>query len=112
VGSALIHNGLVFGTHRDLGRADCVKLDTGESLWDEKLPSTGANLKLWTSPMLSGDRLYLVNQSGDVFVYRASARYEILAVNSLGEPSNSSVVPSNGELFLRTHAALWCIGTK
>ena len=30
-------------------------------------------------------------------------------VNPLGEPSNSSIIASDGELFIRTHKALWCV---
>jgi hypothetical protein len=33
-------------------------------------------------------------------------------VNSLGERSNSSIVASEGELFIRTYQALWCIAEK
>ena len=37
---------------------------------------------------------------------------EVLAQNDLDEETNSSPVVSNGDLFLRTHEALWCISTK
>jgi outer membrane protein assembly factor BamB len=111
VATAVIHGGMVFGVQRD-GFAECTKLETGVMLWSERLKGPGANTKLWSSPLLSGDRLYAMNQSGDTFIYRASSKFELIGVNSLGEMSNSSVVPSNGELFLRTHAALWCIGGK
>ncbi|GDX93347.1 hypothetical protein LBMAG46_33550 [Planctomycetia bacterium] len=37
---------------------------------------------------------------------------EQIAVNSLGESSNSSAAISNGRLFLRTHKSLWCPGNK
>ena len=53
-----------------------------------------------------------MNQSGEVFVYRAGTKFEVLAVNPLGENSNSSITASNGQLFLRTHQALWCVGAK
>lgn len=109
VGSGVIHNGLVFGVQRE-GLMECAKLDTGEILWNERLTAGSANNAIWSSPVLAGDRLYVINQSGDVFVCRAGPKLEVLGVNSLREPGNSSVVPSNGELFLRTHAALWCIG--
>jgi len=33
----------------------------------------------------------------------------VIATNPLGEPSNSSVAVSNGEIFLRTHKSLWCV---
>jgi hypothetical protein len=53
----------------------------------------------------------MITQGGDCFVFRASPKFELLAINSLGERSNSSVAASNGELLIRTHAALWCISS-
>ncbi len=49
-------------------------------------------------------------QSADVFVIEASPQYQLIATNSLGEHTNSTVVGSQGNLFIRTHEALWCIG--
>ena len=60
--------------------------------------------------VLADDKLYLLNQSGDTFVFRASPKFELLATNSLGETTNSSIVISDGDVFIRTHEALWCIG--
>jgi hypothetical protein len=45
-------------------------------------------------------------------VFKAKPTFELVSVNPLGERSNSSIVPSNGELFIRTHKALWCIAEK
>jgi outer membrane protein assembly factor BamB len=111
VATGVIHDGHIYGV-QTIGIADCVKLDTGEVVWEERLTGSGANNAVWSSPVLAGERIYVMNQSGDTFVYRVDTRFEVLAVNSLGERSNSSVAPSNGELFLRTHAALWCIGAE
>ena len=63
--------------------------------WEERLRGSGANNAVWSSPVLSEDKLYIVNQNGDVFVLRAGGKFEVIAMNSLGERSNSSVVPSN-----------------
>ena len=60
--------------------------------------------------LLADGLLYIMNQSGDVFVLRAAPKFEQVALNSLKEPSHSSVVASAGQLFLRTHQALWCVG--
>jgi hypothetical protein len=59
--------------------------------------------------VLAGDRLYVVNQSGDTFVLRAAPKFEIIATNPLGELSNSTPALSDGEIFIRTHGALYCI---
>ena len=66
----------------------------------------------WSSLVRSGDRIYAVTQNSDVVVFRASTeKFEQLAVNSLGDGlTNSSLAVSDGQLFLRTHRHLWCIG--
>ncbi len=65
---------------------------------------------MWSSIFLADGKIYAMNQSADVFVIEASPEYKLVATNSLGEVSNSTVVGSQGNLFVRTHEALWCIG--
>ena len=64
---------------------------------------------MWSSPVLNRDRIYVMNKSAEVFIFKAAPQFELLAANSLGEETNSSVVISEGHVFLRTHSALWCI---
>ena len=59
--------------------------------------------------VLADGRLYSINHSGDAFVLKASPKFELLATNSLGEPENASLAFSDGNIFIRTHKALWCI---
>jgi outer membrane protein assembly factor BamB len=58
--------------------------------------------------LLADGKIYVPNQSGDVFVLRAAPKFEVLATNSLGESTNASLAASDGELFMRTDKALWC----
>jgi outer membrane protein assembly factor BamB len=111
IGSGVIHQGHVY-IHNDPGIAECYKLETGERLWQQRLSGPGRSATNWSSVMLAGDNCYTINQGGDCFVFKASPEFELVAVNSLGEMSNSSIVPSDGELFIRTHEALWCIGSR
>ncbi len=111
IGSGVIKDGHIY-IHNDPGTAMCIDLKTGENVWTERLKGEGKSGVNWSSVMLSGDNCYSITQGGDCFVFKASPKFELVSVNSLGEPSNSSIVPSNGELFIRTHAALWCITAK
>ena len=62
---------------------------------------------------LVGDKIYVMNQSGDTAILRAAPKYEVLAINSIGnELTNASHAFSDGDIFLRTHKHLWCIGKK
>ena len=47
-------------------------------------------------------------------VLAANPKFEVLAANSLGkgESTNSSLVISDGDIFIRTFRHLWCIGKK
>ncbi|MDP7177121.1 MAG: PQQ-binding-like beta-propeller repeat protein [Verrucomicrobiota bacterium] len=88
----------------------CLDLKKGKTVYTERLASTGNNPAVWGSPILVGDRVYVTNQSGDTHVIRASPTFELLATNSVGEYSNSTLAVSDGALYLRTHKSLWCIG--
>lgn len=109
LGSAVIKDGYAFIPTMP-GLAECIELKTGKKIWEERIRGAGPKSDTWSSMVLAGDRIYVVNQSGDTIVLRASPKFEILQVNPLGnELSNSSIVASNGELFIRTHKNLWCI---
>ena len=111
IGSGVIRESHIY-IHNDLGVAECFELATGKLVWEERLRGPAKAVQNWSSIMLAGDKCYTINQGGDCFVFRASPEFELLAVNSLGERSNSSVAASAGQLFIRTHAALWCIARE
>src|SRR5690606_32567553 len=95
------------------GILECQALRTGKEIWKGRAAGTSGRNDTWSSMVRSGERIYLPNQSGDVFVFRADPKkFELIATNSVGEPTNSSLAVSRGDIFLRTHKALWCIGEK
>ncbi len=107
IGSGVIHDGHIYTISSD-GFAECYELKTGKSLWQERLSGHGARNGSWSSILLTDGKIYVPNQSGDVFVLRASPKFEVLATNSVNEPTNASLAASNGDLFLRTDNSLWC----
>jgi len=108
IGSGVIYEGHLYTISQE-GLAGCIELKTGRTVWEERLRGTGGRGSSWSSILLADGRLYIPNQSGDVFVLRAAPSYELLATNSVKESTNASLAASNGELFLRTDRALWCI---
>lgn len=88
--------------------SSCLELKTGKVVWEERPQAPGPKTGSWSSMILAGDRIYLPNQSGDVVVIEASPTFKQLAVNSIKEPTNSSLVVSQGDLFFRTEKSLWC----
>ncbi|MBI2924783.1 MAG: PQQ-like beta-propeller repeat protein [Verrucomicrobia bacterium] len=110
-GSCVISGGLAFFLNME-GFLECTEMATGKQLWEERLPDAGAKSSSWSSPVLANGLVYTVNQSGDTHVLRAAPKLEVVAVNSVGELSNSSLALSDGEIFLRTHQRLWCFSEK
>ena len=109
IGSGVVFQGHIYQVTA-MGFAQCLDLQTGETVWDERLTGSGARNASWSSVLLAGDRLYVPNQNADVFVLRVGTKFESLAVNSLGsETMNASLAVSDGNLFIRTHKNLWCI---
>jgi outer membrane protein assembly factor BamB len=93
------------------GIAECFELKSGKTIWTERLTGSGASSASWSSPVLSGDRLYVPNRNADVFVLKAAPKFDLLAINSISrEPMSASLAVSDGDIFIRTDKNLWCIG--
>jgi outer membrane protein assembly factor BamB len=109
IGSGVIHDGHIYILN-DPGVAECFELETGKLIWEERLRGPAPRSDNWSSMVLAGGRLYAINQAGDAFVLKASPKFEVLATNSVFETTMASLAPSDGEIFIRTHKQLWCIG--
>lgn len=110
IGSGVLHEGHHY-ILTDGGIAECRNLKTGDLIWKERLKGPGPTGQNWSSLVLSADgKLYAVNQGGDAFVFKASPDFELIATNSLGEKVIGSIAVSDGQLFIRGHKNLWCIG--
>lgn len=109
IGSAVIYQGHIYNMMGSM--ALCWELSTGKPVWEERMQGSGADSDSWSSPVLVGDKIFQLNHSGDTVVFRASPKFEKIGINSLGgEMCNSSLAISAGDIFIRTHQHLWCIG--
>jgi outer membrane protein assembly factor BamB len=111
IGTGVAHDGLLHLVSDD-GFALCYDLSAGKKLWQKRLNTASEKSSSWSSALLAGDRIYVPNQSGDVFVLKAGREFEVLATNSVNEPTNASLAAADGQLFLRTDKALWCVGAN
>lgn len=109
MGTGVIRGEYLYANRRN-GIVECLKLQSGETVWEKRLRAPGGAPSFWSSLTLAGDKIYAISQEADVFVMDASPTYQLLGMNSLREHTNSSVSVSQGDLFIRTHEALWCIG--
>lgn len=111
IGTGVIKDGHIY-YHNSSSLFVCMDLKTGKVLWEERAQGVGAKASTWASMMLVGDQIYMPNQSGDVVILKASPEFKLVAVNTVGEYSNSSLAVSEGELFFRTWKGLWCISPR
>ena len=82
---------------------------TGEKKWTGELPDRTV---IRSSPTVADGKIYIVNEKGTVMVCAAGDEFKLLATIPMGDPegTRASIVVSNGQLFLRTTQALYCVG--
>lgn len=91
----------------DGGVATCMKADTGDLLWQERV---GGNFS--ASPVAAEGRIYFLGDNGETTIIAAAPEFKVLAKNPLGEKAQASLAASHGRLFIRTEKNLFCIGMK
>jgi outer membrane protein assembly factor BamB len=91
----------------DGGVAACLKADTGELIWQERV---GGNFS--ASPVAAAGRIYFLGDNGETTVIAAGSEFSVLAKNPLGEKVQASLAISQQRLFIRTADNLYCIGGK
>lgn len=86
------------------GEVHCFEAATGKILWKERLG------RQYSSPVLIDGFVFIPNDDGVVSVIRPGPTFELVAQNAIGEKMNTSLTVSNGRIFLRGEAHLFCIG--
>jgi outer membrane protein assembly factor BamB len=104
-----IGTGVVIGGHLFMVSEpglSCIEMSTGREIWKHRY----ADQTFWGSVVCAGDRLYVTSQKGTTIVCAADSKeFRELATNDLSEASNSTPALSDGQIFLRTAKALYCI---
>ncbi|MGD0899291.1 MAG: PQQ-binding-like beta-propeller repeat protein [Thermoguttaceae bacterium] len=91
---------------KDTGVAMCFAARTGQKLWEERLRGGGFS----ASPVLAGGLVWVPNEAGRMFVFKAGRQFEPVAENDLADGGFASPAICGGQLFLRTLHHLYCIG--
>ncbi|MEA3400249.1 MAG: PQQ-binding-like beta-propeller repeat protein, partial [Armatimonadota bacterium] len=89
------------------GLLACYRLADGQEVWQEQLEG---EKPFYASPTLVGDRLYILNGDGTMFIVATGSQFEILSTASLGEASDSSPAFVNDSIFIRGEKHLFRIG--
>ncbi|MDZ4688389.1 MAG: PQQ-binding-like beta-propeller repeat protein [Planctomycetaceae bacterium] len=110
--------------------ANCVDAKTGERIYQSRLdggagesraeggrpqrggPGGGMGGQDYSSPVASHGKLYYTARSGETFVVQLGPEFKQLSVNKFaGDDSDFNATPaiSNGDLFIRSCKALYCV---
>ncbi len=112
VATPLLHAGHLYWFD-DRGLANCTRTSDGEVVYRERISGLSRGGRpIYASPVLAGDKIYVVSRHDGTFVIPAEPQYEILAQNRFaGDESDASGTPaiSGNELFLRTGRCLYCV---
>jgi outer membrane protein assembly factor BamB len=109
LGSGVVVGGRAYIVNAGPGTAQCMECQTGKILWTERLDGGES----WGSLVQAAGRLYVTSRRGVTTVFRPDpAKLVVLATNDLGEPSNATPAISDGQIFLRTDAHLYCIAEE
>lgn len=96
VPSLLVRDGHLYGV-LDAGIATCLRSDTGEEAWKERIPGTFS-----ASPVMVGDLIYATSEDGLTYVARTSPKkFELLAKNQLGESVFATPTICGGAIYIR-----------
>jgi outer membrane protein assembly factor BamB len=91
----------------DRGIVYCLELKTGKAVYGPERLTPGTYS---ASPVLADGKIYVTSEDGVTSVYRAGAKFELLAENKMDDYTLSSIAVKDGQLFLRTAGWLWAIG--
>lgn len=106
IGSGVIVGDYLYIANAGPGTAECLELLTGKETWTERLQGDH-----WGSVVYAGGNVYATNQSGATTIFKADPeKFEEVARNEIGEPTNATPAFSDGEIFIRTAKSLVCIG--
>ena len=85
-----LENGYIYGVC-SYGQLRCLKMDTGERVWETFQATTGGEPVRWANAFIvkNGNRFFLFNEKGDLIIARLSPKgYEELSRTHLLEPAN------------------------
>jgi len=107
--SPLYHDGRVYGLTATVLR--WLDAKTGKELGDVRI-RLNPNERIWASPVIAGDKMFVAGDSGKVTVVKLGDKPEVVAENKMGEGLLATPAVANGALYLRSDATLFCVGAR
>jgi outer membrane protein assembly factor BamB len=103
----LLTSGRIYYYKDKAGVLTCVDAATGERQFGPvRVPGLQV---IYASPVAAGGYIYLTDRNGTTVVIKDSAKFEVVATNSVEETVDATPAPVDRELFIRGAKHLFCI---
>ncbi|MFP6581629.1 MAG: PQQ-binding-like beta-propeller repeat protein [Candidatus Hydrogenedentota bacterium] len=102
--SSPIGDGERFYFATSIGEIVCLDAKTGEELWMSEYDDG-----FYSSPVLVGDKIYISDMPGNMYIVRAGSEYELLNTIPMGDTIFATPAFLDGRIYIRTATALYCI---
>jgi outer membrane protein assembly factor BamB len=86
------------------GVVTCLEARTGKLLWEHDF-----DRGFWSSPIAVDDRVYLIDRSGAMQVFRLDDEFELLGVSEIGEGAYATPAFVGDRIYIRGLMHLFCI---
>jgi len=103
------YQGKLFVLDGDSKTLTCLDPKTGAKKWQGSLDTRSV---IRSSPVAADGKIYIIDEKGTVFVCGAGDEFQVLSKIEMGdaEGTRASIAISDGQLFIRTTQALYCVG--
>ena len=88
------------------GRIFCLDAATGKERWRHE-----THRPIWSSPLVTADKVYVGTDTGDLWVFKRSGEKEILGKTKLDSPISASPIAVDGVLYVLTQRYLYAAAT-
>ncbi|MGD2089388.1 MAG: PQQ-binding-like beta-propeller repeat protein [Candidatus Aminicenantes bacterium] len=96
-------NFLIMGS--SYGAVSCFNSKTGERYWIHDF-----DRGFYSSPIVVGDRVYLMDMNGVMRIFKADKQFQLISNCELGEKAVTIPAFSPGRIYIRGEKNLFCIG--
>ncbi len=95
-------------TCRDNGIQACYDAKTGSKIFKQRLGS--GNTGFTASPVAADGKVFWSSEEGDVYVVPVGTKKGVLSINPMGEVLMSTPAISEGHIYFRGAAHVFCVG--
>lgn len=89
------------------GVVTCLDVKTGNVLWEHEFDEG-----FCSSPILVSDRVYILDLSGIMQVFKLDDEFELLGAADIGEPAYATPAFVRDRIYVRTLDHLYCVRAK